>query len=33
MLVVMKDHARAEDVQHVVDLLAEAGAEAHLVAG
>jgi len=33
MLVVMKDHARAEDVQHVVDLLAEAGAEAHLSQG
>jgi 3-deoxy-7-phosphoheptulonate synthase len=33
MLVVMKDHARAEDVQHVVDLLTEAGAEAHLSRG
>ncbi|MCK8114121.1 3-deoxy-7-phosphoheptulonate synthase [Anaerosoma tenue] len=33
MLVVMKDHARAEDVQHVVDLLTEAGAEAHLSQG
>lgn len=33
MLVVMRDHALAEDVQHVVDLLHEAGAEAHLSRG
>lgn len=33
MLVVMKDHASAEDIQHVVDLLEEAGAEAHLSRG
>lgn len=33
MLVIMKDHASATEVQHVVDLLAEAGAEAHLSQG
>lgn len=33
MLVIMKDRASAEEVQHVVDLLAEAGAEAHLSRG
>ncbi|MEL7668385.1 MAG: 3-deoxy-7-phosphoheptulonate synthase [Actinomycetota bacterium] len=33
MLVVMRDHASAEDIQHVVDLLQEAGAEAHLSRG
>ena len=33
MLVIMRDHASAEDVQHVVDLLTEAGAEAHLSSG
>lgn len=33
MLVIMKDHASTGDVQHVVDLLAEAGAEAHLSEG
>ena len=33
MLVIMKDHASAEEVQHVVDLLSEAGAEAHLSQG
>ncbi|MBN1192959.1 MAG: 3-deoxy-7-phosphoheptulonate synthase [Coriobacteriia bacterium] len=33
MLVIMKDHASAGDVQHVVDLLEEAGAEAHLSRG
>jgi 3-deoxy-7-phosphoheptulonate synthase len=33
MLVIMKDHASAEEVQHVVDLLTEAGAEAHLSQG
>jgi 3-deoxy-7-phosphoheptulonate synthase len=33
MLVIMRDHASAEDVQHVVDLLTEAGAEAHLSRG
>lgn len=33
MLVIMKDHASTHDVQHVVDLLAEAGAEAHLSQG
>ncbi len=33
MLVIMRDHALAEDVQHVVDLLTEAGAEAHLSRG
>jgi 3-deoxy-7-phosphoheptulonate synthase len=33
MLVVMRDHASAEDIQHVVDLLREAGAEAHLSRG
>ncbi len=29
----MRDHASSEDVQHVVDLLTEAGAEAHLSRG
>mgnify|MGYP001141118744 FL=1 len=33
MLVIMKDHASAADVQHVVDLLHEAGAESHLSQG
>ncbi|MHB8761408.1 MAG: 3-deoxy-7-phosphoheptulonate synthase [Coriobacteriia bacterium] len=33
MLVIMKDHASASDIQHVVDLLTEAGAEAHLSRG
>jgi len=33
MLVVMRDHASAAEVQHVVDLLHEAGAEAHLSQG
>ncbi|MDO8879891.1 MAG: 3-deoxy-7-phosphoheptulonate synthase [Coriobacteriia bacterium] len=33
MLVIMKDHASQGDVQHVVDLLTEAGAEAHLSRG
>ncbi|MEA5075086.1 MAG: 3-deoxy-7-phosphoheptulonate synthase [Coriobacteriia bacterium] len=33
MLVVMRDHASTEDIQHVVDLLREAGAEAHLSRG
>ncbi len=33
MLVIMKDHASAGDVQHIVDLLTEAGAEAHLSRG
>jgi len=33
MLVVMRDHASAGEVQHVVDLLHEAGAEAHLSKG
>ncbi|MRS11473.1 MAG: 3-deoxy-7-phosphoheptulonate synthase [Actinobacteria bacterium] len=33
MLVIMRDHASAADVQHVVDLLTEAGAEAHLSRG
>jgi len=33
MLVIMRDHASSEDVQHVVDLLTEAGAEAHLSRG
>lgn len=33
MLVVMKDQASADEIQHVVDLLTEAGAEAHLSRG
>jgi 3-deoxy-7-phosphoheptulonate synthase len=33
MLVIMRDHASPGDVQHVVDLLTEAGAEAHLSRG
>ncbi len=33
MLVVMRDHANEEEIQHVVDLLHEAGAEAHLSRG
>jgi 3-deoxy-7-phosphoheptulonate synthase len=33
MLVVMRDHASQTDIQHVVDLLHEAGAEAHLSQG
>jgi 3-deoxy-7-phosphoheptulonate synthase len=33
MLVVMRDHATAEEIQHVVDRLHEAGAEAHLSPG
>ncbi|MHB9004573.1 MAG: 3-deoxy-7-phosphoheptulonate synthase, partial [Coriobacteriia bacterium] len=33
MLVVMRDHASQTDIQHVVDLLSEAGAQAHLSGG
>ena len=33
MLVVMRDHASQETIDHVVDLLHEAGAEAHLSQG
>ncbi len=33
MLVIMRDHASREEVQHVVDLLEEAGAQAHLSGG
>jgi 3-deoxy-7-phosphoheptulonate synthase len=33
MLVVMKDHASQESIDHVVDLLHEAGAESHLSVG
>ena len=33
MLVIMRDHASEDDVQHVVDLLTEAGAEAPLSRG
>jgi 3-deoxy-7-phosphoheptulonate synthase len=33
MLVVMRDHATSEEIQHVVDRLHEAGAEAHLSQG
>ena len=33
MLVVMRDHASQESIDHVVDLLQEAGAEAHLSQG
>jgi len=33
MLVVMRDHASSDEVRHVVDLLKEAGAEAHLSQG
>ena len=33
MLVIMRDHASEADVGHVVDLLTEAGAEAHLSRG
>jgi len=33
MLVVMRDHASREEIQHVVDLLEEAGAQAHLSGG
>jgi len=33
MLVIMKDHASSAEIQHVVDLLTEAGAEAHLSQG
>lgn len=33
MLVIMKDHASSPDIQHIVDLLTEAGAEAHLSQG
>lgn len=33
MLVVMRDHASADEVRHVVELLKEAGAEAHLSQG
>jgi 3-deoxy-7-phosphoheptulonate synthase len=33
MLVVMRDHATTEEIQHVVDRLHEAGAEAHLSQG
>ncbi|MDH4140534.1 MAG: 3-deoxy-7-phosphoheptulonate synthase [Coriobacteriia bacterium] len=33
MLVVMRDHASQDEIQHVVDLLQEAGAQAHLSGG
>src|SRR5450759_252458 len=33
MLIVMRDHASPEDIQHVVDHLHEASAEAHLSQG
>jgi 3-deoxy-7-phosphoheptulonate synthase len=33
MLVIMRDHASRDQVQHVVDMLSEAGAEAHLSEG
>jgi 3-deoxy-7-phosphoheptulonate synthase len=33
MLVVMRDHATTEEIQHVVERLREAGAEAHLSQG
>jgi len=33
MLVVMRDHASREDIDHVVELLTEAGAQAHLSEG
>src|SRR5512137_480642 len=33
MLVVMRDHATQESIDHVVDLLHEAGAESHLSGG
>ena len=33
MLVIMRDHASQSDIGHVVDLLKEAGAEAHLSGG
>jgi len=33
MLVIMRDHASRDEVQHVVDLLEEAGAQAHLSQG
>jgi 3-deoxy-7-phosphoheptulonate synthase len=33
MLVVMRDHATAEEIEHVVERLKEAGAEAHLSQG
>ncbi|TLM71221.1 MAG: 3-deoxy-7-phosphoheptulonate synthase [Actinobacteria bacterium] len=33
MLVVMRDHASQQEIQHVVDRLKEAGAEAHLSGG
>ena len=33
MLVVMRDHASQKTIEHVVDLLHEAGAEAHLSQG
>lgn len=33
MLVIMRDHASREDIQHVVDLLEEVGAQAHLSGG
>jgi len=33
MLVVMRDHASSTEVSHIVELLAEAGAEAHLSQG
>ncbi len=33
MLVIMRDHASREEISHVVDLLEEAGAQAHLSGG
>ena len=33
MLVIMRDHASQESIDHVVDLLHEAGAESHLSQG
>ena len=33
MLVIMRDHASREDIDHVVELLEEAGAQAHLSGG
>ncbi|MDZ4064238.1 MAG: 3-deoxy-7-phosphoheptulonate synthase, partial [Coriobacteriia bacterium] len=33
MLVIMRDHASQEEIDHVVELLEEAGAQAHLSGG
>ncbi|MDO8987026.1 MAG: 3-deoxy-7-phosphoheptulonate synthase, partial [Coriobacteriia bacterium] len=33
MLVIMRDHASQSQIQHVVDLLEEVGAQAHLSGG